>query len=309
VFATTLAITDLPAAMAIFERRGWTNVSRPDANTLTGQNGQVAIRLAGNNPADAERLLAPPSGSFFGRDGIVLKVARKMARVDLPRARRVLETIDDESSGGMTASPALVPFGLGEIAGELATTNPAEARRMLDEAFSGLRQIVVENGYPTRGSESVANLMAKLLPIVEHLEPDRLAERIWLVAASRAPAVQEPTAEDLEGTFALAMRVARYDRAIADVIAAGGLERLPDLLGESVGQFNQVVPNILKNLATYDPRAIAPLLRALPEAARKPGPKHDIWTAASLESQVRLSAAQVLGFPDEARPNGAGRFE
>ncbi len=180
---------------------------------------------------------------------------------------------------------------------------------MLDEAFAGLRQIAVEKSYPTRGTESVANLMAKLLPIVERLEPDRLAERIWLVAASRVPTVQEPTAQDLEGTFALAMRVARYDRAIADVIAAGGLERLPDLLGESVGQHNQIIPTILKYLTTYDPRAIAPLLRALPEAARKPGPNDNTWTAASIESQVRLSAAQVLGLPDEARPSGAGRFE
>jgi hypothetical protein len=308
-FATTLAIIDLPAAMAIFERRGWTNVSRPDANTIVSHNAQVAIRLAGIDPAEAERLLAPPSGGFFGRDWIVLKVARKMARVDLPRARRVLETVDDESSGGMTVSPALVPFGVGELAGELATSNPVEARRMLDEAFAGLRQFVIENGYPTRGPGSVANLMAKLLPIVEQLDPDRLAERVWLVAASRAPAVQEPTVEDLEGTFALAMRIARYDRAIADVIAAGGLERLPDLLGESAGQYKHNIPTILKNLTAYDPRAITPLLRALPVAARKPGPKHDTWRAASLESQVRLTAAQVLGFPHEARPNGAGRFE
>ncbi len=112
-FAATLAVIDLPAATAIFERRGWTNVSRPDANTLTTHNGQAAIGLAGINPAEAERLLAPPSAGFFGREWIVLKVVRKMARVDLPRARRVLETIDHESSGGMTASPALVPFGVG----------------------------------------------------------------------------------------------------------------------------------------------------------------------------------------------------
>ena len=111
-FATTLASIDLPAAIAIFERRGWTNVSRPDANTLTIHYGQVAVRLAGINPAEAERLLAPPSAGFFGRKWIALKVAREMARVDLPRARRVLETVDDGSSGGMTASPASSRSGL-----------------------------------------------------------------------------------------------------------------------------------------------------------------------------------------------------
>ena len=133
--------------------------------------------------------------------------------------------------------------------------------------------------------------MAKLLPVVEHLEPDRLAERIWLIAASRAPTVQEPTAEDLEGTFALAMRIARYDRAIADVIAAAALERLPDLLGESVGQYNHIVPTILKYLTTYDPRRLRRCFGQLPDAARKPGPNQRHLDG----SQHRVSGTPVRG--------------
>ncbi|MEJ7636662.1 MAG: hypothetical protein WKF75_01425 [Singulisphaera sp.] len=230
-----------------------------------------------------------------------------MANADLARARRVLETIDDESSPGLTANPALVPFGLGAIADELAETNPIQARGLLDEAFAGLRKVAVD-GRPGQGQDSVANLMAELLPIVERLDPGRLAERTWLVAASRPPSAQEPKAQEIEGTFALAMRVARYDRAIADVIIAAGLERLPDLLVESVGAYSNVIPTISKSLTAYDPRAIAPLLRALPDAARKPPPKSDTWTAASIESQLRLAAAQSLGLPNEARPRDAVRI-
>jgi Carboxypeptidase regulatory-like domain len=306
-FAVSLAVIDLPAAGAIFERRGWTNVSATDASTLKRHKGMAAVRLAGIDPAEAERLIAPPSSDFFNRPWIVLKVVRKMATADLARARRVLETIDDESSFVPTVSAALIPFGLAAIAGELAETNPVQARALLDEAFAGLRTIAVE-GRQNHVQDPVANLMAELLPVVERLDPERLAERTWLVAASRSPSGQEPKAPELEMTFALAMLVARYDRAIADVIAAAALERLPDLLVGSVAPDGNVPPPMFKCLTAYDPRAITPLLRALPDAARKPPPQRNEWTVGSIESQLRLAAAQILGFPYAARPREARRI-
>ena len=306
-FALPLAVIDLPAASAIFERRGWKNVSPSDAGTLASHNGQAAIRLAGTDPARAERLIAPPSPSFFGRPWIVLKAARRMAKADLARARRVLETIDDESSSGPPVSPALIPFGLGKIAGELAETNPVQARGLLDEAFAGLRTIAVE-GRQNNGQDPAANLMAELLPVVERLDNERLAERTWLVAASRSPSCWEPRAEEFQRTFALAMLVARYDHAIADVIAAAALERLPDLLVESVAPDGNVPAPIFKCLTAYDPRAINPLLRALPDLARQP-PRQDMsWSVGSIETQLRLGAAQILGFPYVARPREARRL-
>jgi Carboxypeptidase regulatory-like domain len=306
-FADVLAVIDLPASTALFERRGWTNVSAADGQTINRHKGHAAIRLAAIDPAEAERLIAPPSAQFYERPGVVLRVVRRMANVDLARARRVLETIDDGSRPGLDASPALIPFGLGAIAHELARTNPVQARGLLEEAFAGLRKLAVD-GSPGQGQNSVANLMAELLPVVERLDPDRLAERTWLVAASRAPSVQEPKSQDLEGMFALAMLVARYDRTIADGIAADGLERLPDLIGESTGIFNNSLPTIIKSLTAYDPRAVAPLLRVLPEVARRPPANHDTWTAASMESQLRLAAAQILSFPNMAWPREAGRI-
>ncbi len=154
------------------------------------------------------------------------------------------------------------------IAGELAVTNPIQARGLLDEAFAGLRTIAAADS-ARRGQGSVANLMAQLLPIVEQLDPHRLAERLWLVAACRRPLSYEPTAHELEGQFALAMWVARYDRAVADVIAAAALERLPDALVETGWSSGSIIPSTVKSLTAYDPRVIAPLLRALPDAARQ----------------------------------------
>jgi hypothetical protein len=237
----------------------------------------------------------------------VLEAARKMANTDLARARRVLDTIDDEASFTPSVSSALIPFGLGAIAEEFADKNPVQARALLDEAFAGLRKIAVE-GCQNQGQDPVANLMAELLPVVERLDPERLAERTWLVAASRSPSGQEPKAQELERTFALAMLVGRYDRAIADVIAAAALKRLPDLLVDSVAPDGNVPRPIFKCLTAYDPRTITPLLRALPDAARQP-PRPDMtWTVGSIETQIRLAAAEILGFPYGARPREARRF-
>ena len=171
----------------------------------------------------------------------------------------MLETIDDKPGPGTAASPALVPFGLGLIADELAKTNPVEARRLLDEAFTGLRKIAVEGNQGQR-QDSAANLMAELLPVVERLDPERLAERIWLAAASRAPSVPEPNTREVEGTLALAMLVARYDRAIAAGIATPEIERLPDLLVASIGRYDSAIATIFKSLTAYDPRAIGPMI-------------------------------------------------
>jgi hypothetical protein len=311
-FAEVLAAIDLPAALALFERRGMTNVSATDAPTLNRHKAQAAVRLARIDPAGAERLIAATS-PFDAQEGrLTLRAARAMATVDLARARRVLESLNDESGPGpgVRVSPALVPFGLGLLADALVQTNPDQARTLLDEAFTGLRTIAVDGqpglGQGQGGGNSVASLMAGLLPVVERLEPDRLAERAWLVAACRGPTVQEPRVQEVEGTFALAMRVARYDRAIADALAAPTLERLPDLLAGSTGFSGSSLATIAKYLAAYDPRAIAPLIRALPEPARKPPSKPDAWTAASSEAQIRLGAAQILGVPNEARPREAG---
>ncbi len=304
-----LAAIDLPAALALFERRGKTNVSAAEPSTIAAHKGQAALRLATIDPAGAERLIEPPSPTFYGRPRIVLEVSRRMAKSDLARARRLLETVDDQSSPGSTVSSALIPFGLGRIAGELAGSDPDTARKLLDEAFAGLRTIAVE-GRTGQRQESIANLMADLLPIVERIEPDRLAERIWLVAGSRAPtpsASRSPMAGDVEATFALAMLVSRYDRAIADAIAASMVERLPDLMADTSQFYSTINPETFKNLAAYDPRTVAPILRALPDAARKAVINTNDQPTISSEAKLRLAAAEILGFPNRARPREAGR--
>ena len=305
-FAEVLAVIDLPASTAIFERRDWPSIAKPQPVQIKRNNAQAAERLAAIDPAAAERLIDLAAVNFPDRPGLILRVSRKMARTDLARARRLVERLHEDSNSGEMGSRALVPFGFGAIAGELATTNLIQARALLDEAFAGLRKLAVDST-AGHGLESIASLMAELLPVVERIDPDRLAERVWLAAACRTPAPQEPRPHELTETFALAMLVARYDRAVADVIAAADLEQLPDVIAESGVFYPSPVPTIVKNLAAYDPGAIGPLLRALPDSARRPPSRHDTWNAASIESQIRLAAVQILGYPSAARPIEAGR--
>ena len=115
-----------------------------------------------------------------------------MARADLPRARKILDTIDDPTGPASFPRPALVPYGLGLMASELAATDPAQARGLLDEAFAGLRKVADRAGRQGHSIPPVSCVMAELLPMVERLEPDRLEERLWLAAACRASLAEQP---------------------------------------------------------------------------------------------------------------------
>ncbi len=190
-FAEVQAVIDLPAARAIFERKGMTNVSPTDPASIQRHLGEAAVRLAAIDPPEAERLVpAWCPTSTTTRASYVLRICRRMARVDLPRARKILDTIDEPSGPASIRRATLRPEGLGLMASELAATDPAAAKGLLDEAFAGLSKVGSEGSgvNPPSGS----NIMAALLPVVERLEPDRLQERLWLVAACRAPLAEQP---------------------------------------------------------------------------------------------------------------------
>jgi Carboxypeptidase regulatory-like domain len=296
-FADVLAVIDLATVRAIFERKGRTNVSPTDPATINRHLGEAAVRLAAIDPAAAERLVPGVVPNFWDgyRAEYVLRICRRMARADLPRARKVLDTIDKPAGPGSFLSPTLLPKGLALMASELAATDPARARTLLDEAFAGLRKVSRDD--PDR---DVSCEMAEVLPLVEWLAPDRLDERLWLTLACRASLVERPDMNAVHARMILAMLVSRYDRAMAAVVIAPALERLPELLADSSG-FNFNNTTTIKALAVYDPRAVVALIKALPESARKVPDKNDNWQSGSIDAQVRLAAAAMLGLPIEER--------
>ncbi len=297
-FGDILATIDLPAARAIFERKGVTNTGPTDPATLNRHLGEAAVRLAAIDPATAEQLTPGVVPNFFDVGDYVIRICRRMARADLPRARKLLETLDQRAGPESIRWPPQQPEGLGLMAIERAETDPAGARRLLDEAFDRLRAVASEER--SFKDPSVATIMAALLPLVERIEPDRLEERLWLAAALRAPIYQQPSLSLLEPPTVLAMFVSRYDRSMAAAIIAPALERLPGLLADSATA-SYLQATIIKALAAYDPRAVTALLQDLPDSARKAPTRNDQWNAASLDAQIRLAAAEVLGLPVEQR--------
>jgi len=306
-FAEVLATIDLPAARAIFERKGVTNTSRPSEAEVRRHLIAAAMRIAALDPVGAERLLdeaggGPNSGEW---EALILGVARQMARADLPRARKLLPRLADRPDVPALARPGLVPYGLGLMGADRAATAPASARGLLDEAFAGLRDLARATDGRTYPPASI--LMAALLPAVERIDPDRLAERLWLAASCRPPRPQEPDGNDVLMMATLALLASRYDRPLADTIVAPALDRLPALLEGSDG-WGYYDGRLFDILAAYDPRVIDSVIRELPPAARRTERTRDGNLKVAAEVAARLAAAEMLGRPiDERRRAGLDR--
>jgi hypothetical protein len=298
-FAEVLAAIDLPTARPILGAKVMTNVGGDIADMVKGQLAGAAIRLAATDPAEAERLVTNAFPNFSAASPDVLQICRRMARADLPRARRILDAIERFGRAEFSSEPEIKPAGLGLMAMELAEFDPGTSRRLLDETFDRLRALASE-GNPFRRSP-ISTLMAALLPIVERIDPDRLEERLWLTAAVGAPVFDSPFLNSLQPPIVLAMLVSRYDRTMADSIIAPALERLPGKVADSSGLLYNNTSTPIKALAAYDPRAVVVLLRALPESARRPANPKDEWYAGTLDDQIRVAAAETLGWPIEHR--------
>jgi hypothetical protein len=304
-FAEVLAAIDLPTARTILKARVMAYAG--DITGMVNRHlGEAAVRLAAVDPAEAERLI--PDGVSYRGDPTqdLLRIGRRMARADLPRARRILEAMGRRTDRAWDSWPVLQAQGLGLLAIERAAIDPAGARRLLDEACDRLREIAIAesrtrgglttvNGRTQAGAVSVA--MAALLPTVERLEPNRLRERLWLTAAV-VPPVSDVPYHDLTPWLVVATFVSRYDRDMAASIIASALARLPMKIADSNLYLSRESTSI-RALAAYDPRAVAALLDALPGSARKDPAPGAAWNTASLDTQIRLIAAEILGLPVE----------
>lgn len=297
-FAESLAAFDLATARLIFERRGQTNANAIAPQQLNRNRAEAAIRLAAIDPAEAERLVhaVTPESWDPQRPQYLLRICQRMARSDLARARKILDMIDQPIGLESFPSPSLRFEGLARMASELAATNPAGARGLLDEALAGFQKLA-HDGDRDGGSCS----MAELLPMVESIEPDRLQERLWLTLACRQTLAAQPDSNAVNMRVRLAMLVSRYDRAMAAALIAPALERLGELVVE-VGNDSFVFHSsaaaaIISPLVVYDTRAAAALIQALPDSARKVPERKDNWQFSSVDAQLRLAAAQMLGLP------------
>jgi hypothetical protein len=295
-FAEVLAAIDPPAALALLDHEG-TGGRKLDPQEVRRHRDAMARSLAAANPAEAERLIQGeepiPDHPRFGRDALILDVCRKMATKDLPRARKLL----DAGLADPKLPAAAKPYGLGLMAAELASSDPESARKFLDEAFDGLRRVAEAQG-EYESHVSIACKMAELLPVVERIDPDRLAERLWLAASCRPARRPALDGNDIRARTQLARLASRYDRGLAAVIYAPARVRTPQLTRELLVYSSWT--DWARDLLGYDPAEFARLVEQLPAldrgASRMFG-NDEVDT----DVRVRLGIAGALGMPPADR--------
>jgi hypothetical protein len=262
-FAAKLARIDTKGALALAE-----GFPDPYGDWYIGG---VTLGLAEHDPAEAERL------SFKYRYGWRLgRLAGRIARLDLPRARKVLTRIDND--------PERVQ-ALNGMVRTLLASNPAAAAAVLDEAFDALEELVKSGRSSTGVYQSTCATAGTLLPLAERLGPEHLDRCFWRVLALRPP---RPVRGSADGSYEtaiaqLAFLLARYDRAAARTVlepAAGRMSQLADawFVGEADGVYAAA--------AVIDPMWAKELVEAIPDRTGPGGHRP--------QDQARQTVARVL---------------
>ncbi|MGO9467664.1 MAG: carboxypeptidase regulatory-like domain-containing protein [Isosphaeraceae bacterium] len=278
VFAQALARVDFPAALALNASARSTSRRADRVNRVfvfDRSYGEIAYRLANQDPAGAERALGLIDNADR-RSGYVVAACSRMASKDLPRARRLAETIDD---------PLARAYAQGVMARGLAAVDNAAAARMLDLAFDRLE----EHGDDVGSSSNAAGVAAVLLEAVERVAPARLEESVWRAAALR-PALAEELGEgsNNRADAELAMNLARYHRAAAAAVLARAVAAFATTDADTHRQ-----AFVAMALALIDPLRAVALVESLPD---EPGLDRTLP-----KNAARLYTAEILAKEGQAR--------
>ena len=198
--AFMLAPIDPPAALSIAGELAAS--SRQTANEILWN---VAIGLAVDNPAEAERVLrlVPQEA---GESWLHPAIARKMAMSDPARARRLV----DESQQYYVSPQSHLYLASG-----LKARDPAAA----DEAFwKGIREIdrLLEQGAESLTMQ-VEGGSAALLPLAEQIDPTLVPELFWRAIAARPP-IGDPRLLNDDSSSELVALLSWYNRDVASVV-------------------------------------------------------------------------------------------
>jgi hypothetical protein len=305
--AGPLALVDLPSALAMAEGP---DGSRARSNPQLAQMelGEIAWRIAGTNPDEAELLVGRLGNrSAFRHDAMILRACGAMAAADLQRARRLAAAqLRPSIHPNGPVRPTLELYAHAVMADGLADSDPAAAKRLLEETIAQLRRLGTEDR-ERHETPSVACLIAGCLPLVERLVPDRREECLALAIASRPARLDEPDVADLRSRALLAALVARYDPPAAEVIARPVFEDVPALaVPPRHNQTHGSLETIFAALAGVDPRRAADLVEQLPEDHEytdirfKGSPGSQPWWI-DLKTKGRIAVGRMLGLPIERR--------
>ena len=250
----------------------------------------IAPQFTLDNPAEAE---------FFYSLGGAVKLPAESTRqcgfavVSLASIRRVPRRLAAslDGPGERVCAWAFVALGLAE-------KDQTAAREALDRAVEGIDRLrelgtTVDPGIVLQDVRVIypTNPAALILPLVERIAPERLAEVFWR-AVELHPQVDINRDDLLRSSFIgdECMLLARYDRDVAAVL----FEPMDSYLRSLVTRKNDAAiftPSAITGKACLDPRAAVTLLESLPEPR---GP----FTGAHWP---RTQLAEALGQPPEER--------
>ena len=225
-------------------------------------------------------------------DREIVAVCARMAAEDLGRARRIAETRISPDA------PALRPHAFGLMARAIAATDRAAAVRLLDDAFAELERLAARESELSEPGAMVA--AAALLPAVEQVEPDRLAEflgravllRLAPGRSDRARRVRRGSSHIPAGDDGRAVR-SRPGRPHPP--ARAGPRRVAPGEPRRGRRFRHA--EALAALALIDPRRAVELVEALPDDP----PSDDITTGPSTRRGPRVAKLLALHGDDRWR--------
>ncbi len=218
--------------------------------------------MAISHPVDAER--------FFGLSeqkrgyqafSTVTRLCRQLAKVDLTRAARIAGGV--QTPGARACAWAYTALGISE-------RDKQAAHQSLDKSLEAIDRIL-ESG---PGAEPVTNLAgvltiypsnpaAVILPVVEQVAPERLAEFFW-----RAVALHDRVDVDNEdmlqssGIGFECMLLSHYDRPTAAVLFEPMDAFIKTVLAQK-DRSNELTSSVIVAKACLDPKAGVELLKSL----------------------------------------------
>jgi protocatechuate 3,4-dioxygenase beta subunit len=169
-FAEALAPIDPAAAFEALK-------AYKDEDALTRHAGNIAHRLAGSRPAEAEQALKLARNDDRYVSPYAVRVCYRMAPADLPRAKRIADGLKS-SDPSRTALKKAQAYGA--MAVGLAGKDPVAARELLRLAFD---QLAAQGRRGWQFGNSAFPVAATLLGYSEAVDPARTREYFWRALA------------------------------------------------------------------------------------------------------------------------------
>jgi hypothetical protein len=280
-FAEALVRIDGPAALALID-------DLKDPYEFDRHYNNIALILAAVSPEKAESALGNVR-QVFQREHRMPYVANRMARVDYPRARKLVEGMTEGTSKARA---------LGLMAKGLAEKDRPEAIKVFREAFALLNRLAADGEARFNNMFDGATLAGSLLPEIERLSPELVPEFLWEAVALRHPEKDGATySQQQEADLSLAAVLARYDRDLARTL----IEAWSHDAGMKAN--NRGTISLITAMALVDPAWAATTIDQIPDQRVKDSlTERIIGLLTTADAEFYKSGLRGMGLEFEDKP-------